>query len=153
MRIHIAHKINNLSWWCRENNLLLNVSKTKELIVDLEKTKESQNSLVNLYRGAVESWPDTLWIGMVCAWPRTGGPQQVIKSSQNIIGTIHWTSVLRQVQRILKYNIYPSSSLLTLPHRPYRSNTDAKKVFHIWNYKKKWKWVSHYDLILTNHND
>ncbi len=32
-------EISNLAEWCTENNLLLNVSKTKELIIDFRKNK------------------------------------------------------------------------------------------------------------------
>lgn len=33
-RVHIGKKIKHFAEWCTDNNLLLNVNKTKELIVD-----------------------------------------------------------------------------------------------------------------------
>ena len=43
---HYRLQIGNTVTWCEENNLLLNVSKTKELIIDFRKFKNSKENLV-----------------------------------------------------------------------------------------------------------
>ncbi len=45
-------EINNLSEWCTENNLLLNIRKTKELIIDFRKKGEKTHTSV--YRSGAE---------------------------------------------------------------------------------------------------
>jgi len=42
-------KVANLSlWWCQDNSLMLNVSKTKELIVDCRRTQQHQSTYTPL---------------------------------------------------------------------------------------------------------
>ncbi len=47
-------EINNLAEWCTENNLLLNVSKTKELINDFRKKEVITHTPVYISGGKVE---------------------------------------------------------------------------------------------------
>ncbi len=59
-------EINHLAEWCTENNLLLNVSKTKELIVDFRKKEAKTHKPVFINEAEVEqvsffsSWESTL---------------------------------------------------------------------------------------------
>lgn len=36
-------EVKRLSEWCRDNNLLLNISKTKELVIDFRRKKQTFN--------------------------------------------------------------------------------------------------------------
>ncbi len=47
-------EINNLAEWCTENNLLLNVNKIKELIIDFRKKEEKTHSHVYVSGAKVE---------------------------------------------------------------------------------------------------
>ncbi|KAI5085675.1 gastrula zinc finger protein XlCGF28.1-like, partial [Silurus meridionalis] len=47
-------EVKNLERWCQENNLLLNVSKTKELIVDLSTKRERSYQPINISGTPVE---------------------------------------------------------------------------------------------------
>ena len=46
-------EVNTLTHWCQENNLSLNVSKTKELIVDFRKQR-GEHCPITIDRAAVE---------------------------------------------------------------------------------------------------
>ncbi|WP_213087187.1 hypothetical protein, partial [Chitinophaga agrisoli] len=45
-------EIKNLETWCQENHLLLNVSKTKEMIVDFSTKREMRNYQPLIINGA-----------------------------------------------------------------------------------------------------
>lgn len=47
-------ELEDLTHWCQDNNLLLNVSKTKELIVDFGKKQGKSYSPLNINRSSVE---------------------------------------------------------------------------------------------------
>ena len=46
-------EVRELAVWCQDNNLSLNVSKTKELIVDYRKRRAEQAPIIN---GAIVEW-------------------------------------------------------------------------------------------------
>ena len=47
-------EINNVAEWCTENNLLLNVSKTEEMIVDFRKKEAKTHTCVDITGADVE---------------------------------------------------------------------------------------------------
>ena len=51
-------EVRNLSVWCQDNNLSLNVSKTKELIVDYRK-RRAEHSPIHIDRAVVVSTSPT----------------------------------------------------------------------------------------------
>jgi hypothetical protein len=53
MRQHIAEEVRDLAVWCQDNSLSLNVSKTKELIVDYRK-RSAEQAPINIEGAAVE---------------------------------------------------------------------------------------------------
>ena len=50
--------------WCRENNLTLNNSKTKEMIVDIRKTSAATPPPVHINGTAVEVVPSIKYLGV-----------------------------------------------------------------------------------------
>ena len=44
----------NLTTWCQDNNLSLNISKTKEMIVDNRRQQVEEHAPLNIYGSAVE---------------------------------------------------------------------------------------------------
>jgi DNA gyrase/topoisomerase IV subunit B len=57
-------KVRDLAVWCQDNNLSLNVSKTKELIMDFRKARAEQ-APINV-DGAVVEWVKTFkWVGII----------------------------------------------------------------------------------------
>ena len=48
-----GEKVRELAVWCQDNNLFLNVSKTKELIVDYRK-RWAEQAPINIKRAVVE---------------------------------------------------------------------------------------------------
>ncbi|KAK1803187.1 hypothetical protein P4O66_021707 [Electrophorus voltai] len=57
-------EIKHLENWCQENNLLLNVSKTKELIVDCSKKQERHYQLVRISGTTVERVDSFRYLGV-----------------------------------------------------------------------------------------
>ncbi|KAK1785701.1 hypothetical protein P4O66_019042, partial [Electrophorus voltai] len=57
-------EIKHLENWCQENNLLLNVSKTKELIVDCSKMQERHNQSVRISGTTVERVDSFRYLGV-----------------------------------------------------------------------------------------
>ncbi|KAK1788752.1 hypothetical protein P4O66_002563 [Electrophorus voltai] len=62
-RAHLE-KIKHLENWCQENNLLLNISKTKELIVDCSKKQEWHYQLVRINGTTVERVGSFRYLGV-----------------------------------------------------------------------------------------
>ena len=56
-------EVRDLAVWCQDNNRSLNVSKTKELIVDCMK-RRSEQSPINIYRTVVERIESFKFIGV-----------------------------------------------------------------------------------------
>ncbi len=57
-------EINHLAEWCTENNLLLNVSKTKELIVDFRKKEAKTHKPVYINGAEVEQVSSLKFLGI-----------------------------------------------------------------------------------------
>ncbi|KAI5607797.1 gastrula zinc finger protein XlCGF28.1-like [Silurus asotus] len=57
-------EVKNLERWCQENNLLLNVSKTKELIVDFSTKQERSYQPLNIYGTPVERVDSFRYLGV-----------------------------------------------------------------------------------------
>ncbi|KAI5108316.1 gastrula zinc finger protein XlCGF28.1-like [Silurus meridionalis] len=57
-------EVKNLERWCQENNLLLNVSKTKEFIVDFSTKQERSYQPLNINRTPVERVDSFRYLGV-----------------------------------------------------------------------------------------
>ena len=60
---HYRNEVNRLTTWCRDNNLLLNVSKTKEIIVDFRRG-HTQHPPLTINGAAVERVSSTKFLGV-----------------------------------------------------------------------------------------
>src|SRR4029434_10132780 len=60
---HYRKEVNLLTTWCRDNNLLLNVSKTKEIVVDFRKS-HSEHPPLTIDGAAVERVSSTKFLGV-----------------------------------------------------------------------------------------
>ena len=56
-------EINSLAEWCTENNLLLNIVKTKELIVEFRKKEAKRHNAVYISGAEVEQVNTLLFLG------------------------------------------------------------------------------------------
>ena len=56
-------EVRELAVWCQDNNLSLNVSKTKELIVDYRKRRAKQ-APININRAVVERVESFMFLGV-----------------------------------------------------------------------------------------
>ncbi|XP_030586902.1 uncharacterized protein LOC115781401 [Archocentrus centrarchus] len=90
-------EVEHLEGWCRENNLCINVTKTKEMIVDFRRVRHpllplhiggSVVEVVPTYRCVVESILGscvTVWHGS-CFTAEQKAPQRVVKAEQRTAG-------------------------------------------------------------------
>ena len=60
---HYRKEVNLLTTWCRDNNLLLNVSKTKEIVVDFRKS-HTEHPPLTIDGAAVERVSSTKFLGV-----------------------------------------------------------------------------------------
>ncbi|KAI4871720.1 hypothetical protein NFI96_009883, partial [Prochilodus magdalenae] len=91
-------EVSALSEWCYHNNLSLNISNTKEMIVDYRKLQRGGHSpltwlmrfglppdiLTNFYRCTIESIP--VWYGSCTAYNRKA-LKRVVRTAESIIGS------------------------------------------------------------------
>ena len=57
-------EVRALTSWCQDNNLQLNLSKTKELIVDYRKRQGAENALITIYGTTVERVSSLKFLGV-----------------------------------------------------------------------------------------
>lgn len=144
-------KVEQLTVWCWDNNLLLSKTKTKELIVDLRKKNlDSQllffSRVLNSAKLVIKAQQRLCWefchcsiesilTYSLCVWfssctvARKKALQGVIKNAQNIPSCplpslqLHTSRCLREAQNVLQDSSHPSSnpSKLLLSGRQYRS--------------------------------
>ncbi len=81
--------INHLAEWCTENNLLLNVSKTKELIVDFRKKEAKTHKPVYINGAEVEQVSSFKLLG--------------INITENLSWTSHISAVVKKAQKWLYF--------------------------------------------------
>ena len=87
MRWPYMEEVRELTVWCQDNNLSLNVSKTKELIVYYRKRRAEQ-APINIYSCTIESILTgciTAWYGNCSASARKA-LQRVVRTAQYITG-------------------------------------------------------------------
>ncbi|KAK1805575.1 hypothetical protein P4O66_019851, partial [Electrophorus voltai] len=137
-------EIKHLENWCQENNLLLNVSKTKELIVDCSKKQEQHYQPVrisgttmerlrdfrlpskvlrNFYTCTIESILTgniTVWVGNSTKQDRQA-LQMVVRSAECItrtelpdLQTIYYKWCQTRARRIVKDPTHPNNRLFSL---------------------------------------
>ncbi|KAF7691164.1 hypothetical protein HF521_011461 [Silurus meridionalis] len=80
-------KIKNLERWCQENNLLLNVSKTKELIVDFSTKQEQSYQPLNINGTPVERVDSFWYLG--------------VHITQDLSWSCHTNTLVKKVQQRL----------------------------------------------------
>ena len=61
---YYREEIQHLTGWCSENNLLLNNSKTKEVIVDYRKSRKTEHAPLLIYGEEVERVNNTKFLGI-----------------------------------------------------------------------------------------
>ncbi|GAA6088507.1 uncharacterized protein LOC109141784, partial [Tachysurus ichikawai] len=133
----------NLGRWCQENNLLLNVSKTKELIVDFSTKQERLPSQVlkTFYTCTIESVLTssiTSWFGNSTMQDRRA-LQRVVRSAERTIHTelpdlkdIYSTWCRTRARKIVKDLRHPNNGLFSLLRsgkriRSLKANTERMR--------------------------
>lgn len=56
-------EVQNLADWCSQNNLLLNTSKTKELIIDFRRSQNGEYAPISIYGDSVEGVSSFKFLG------------------------------------------------------------------------------------------
>ena len=82
------NEVSQLVMWCKDNNLLLNVSKTKEIVVDFRRG-HSQPPPLNINGAAVEQVSSTKFLG--------------VHISEDLSWTTHTSSLARKAQQRLYF--------------------------------------------------
>ncbi|KAK1799050.1 hypothetical protein P4O66_007312 [Electrophorus voltai] len=145
-------EIKHLETWCQENNLLLNISKTKALIVDYSKKQEQHyphlrdfrlpsKVLRNFYTCTIEN----ILMGNITAWFGNSTKQdrqalqRVVCSAERIIHmelpdlqTIYYKRCQTKARRIVKDPTHPNNRLFSLLRsgkrfRSLKTNTERLK--------------------------
>ncbi|KAI4875490.1 hypothetical protein NFI96_030045, partial [Prochilodus magdalenae] len=144
-------EVSALSEWCCRNNLSLNISKTKEMIVDYRKLQRGGHSplyinraevervssvrlrkcglppdiLTNFYRCTIESTLTayiTVWYGSSTVYDRKT-LKRVVRTAETDLQDIYRSRCLRKIQKIWLDCSHPAHGLFTLlpSVRSYRS--------------------------------
>ncbi|KAK2905566.1 hypothetical protein Q8A73_009509 [Channa argus] len=116
-------EIQHLATWCNDNNLLLNTSKTKELIVDFRKESRNTHDTIHINGTAVERVSSYKFLG--------------IHISEDLSWTINTSSLVKKVHqclfflRTLKKNRLSSDILVNFYHCAIESIlTNCVKVWY-----------------------
>ncbi|KAK3535054.1 hypothetical protein QTP70_002584 [Hemibagrus guttatus] len=106
-------EIRNLENWCQRNNLLLNVSKTKELIVDFSTKQERNYQTPLINESPVERLDLFRYLG--------------VHITQDLSWSCHINTVVKKARQRL-YHLRRLRELLLLHHRDKRCWTKARKI-------------------------
>lgn len=78
------HEVDHLTWRCGENDLVLNTSKTKEMIIDFQRTKVKPHVPLHLHGERVEEVESLKFLGVTLSnqlkW--TNNTSQLVKKAQ-----------------------------------------------------------------------
>ena len=81
-------EVRDLAWWCQNNNLSLNVIKTKEMIVDYRK-KRTEHAPILITAAAVEQIESFKYLGV------------------HITNTLTWSKHTKTVVKTARQNLFP----------------------------------------------
>ena len=102
--------VKHLTDWCKEHNLVLNTSKTKELIVYFRRTKKEVHLPLHIHREAVESVEDLRFLGVNISnkltW--TSNTSNLVKKAQQRLFFLRKLRQARLPQKLL-VNFYRST--------------------------------------------
>ncbi|KAI5109546.1 gastrula zinc finger protein XlCGF28.1-like, partial [Silurus meridionalis] len=88
-------EVKNLERWCQENNLLLNVSKTKELIMDFSTKRERSYQPLNICGTPVERVDSFRYLGVHIT--------QDLSWSYNLTWSLNTSSITKKAQQHLYF--------------------------------------------------
>lgn len=90
-------EVEHLAMWCKDNNLVLNTSKTKEMIIDFRRTKEKAHLPFHICGEAVESVENLE--SKQLTW--TDSTSQLVKKAQQRLLFLRKLKQARLLQKVL----------------------------------------------------
>ena len=121
-------EVEQLVGWCSKNDLILNVDKTKENIVNFRKKRPSQASLLNNSNAAVEVVSSTKLLG--------------VHITDNLTWSVNTAALVEKAQQRLHFLRRMSRALLpaTRPHyilqEHHREHPDQLHLYVVWKLQR-----------------